>query len=107
MDAASADEKEVWEFLSAWSEVYGMECESSFLSSVSASIRGANSSARLPYSRSRDWQSYIGPELKPRAMDMRSIPAQTWNVSCSEGARQGRGYILSCGTLQMSIHGAQ
>lgn len=43
---ARADEKEVWEFLSAWSEVYGMECESSFLSSVSASIRGANSSAR-------------------------------------------------------------
>ena len=43
---AHPDEKEVWEFLSAWSEVYGMECESSFLSSVSASIRGANSSAR-------------------------------------------------------------
>jgi len=43
---ARAGEKEVWEFLSAWSEVYGMECESSFLSSVSASIRGANSSVR-------------------------------------------------------------
>lgn len=53
----------MWEFLSAWSEVYGMECESSFLSSVSASIRGANSSVRARGAPVRPHTHVPGPDL--------------------------------------------
>ncbi|CAL8462775.1 g2308 [Coccomyxa elongata] len=38
--------KEVWEFLSAWSELYGLSTEGGFLRSVSAKIQGANTSMR-------------------------------------------------------------
>ena len=38
--------KEVWEFLSAWSELYGLSSEGGFLRSVSAKIQGANTSMR-------------------------------------------------------------
>ncbi len=44
--------KEVWEFLSAWSELYGLSTEGGFLRSVSAKIQGANTSMRRCLDRS-------------------------------------------------------
>jgi len=38
--------REVWEFLSAWSELYGITADAGFLRSVSQKIQGANNSVR-------------------------------------------------------------
>lgn len=38
--------KEVWEFLSRWSELYGLTTDGGFLRSVSAKIQGANTTMR-------------------------------------------------------------
>ena len=45
--------REVWEFLSAWSELYGITADAGFLRSVSQKIQGANNSVR------RFGQTYI------------------------------------------------
>ena len=45
--------REVWEFLSAWSELYGITADAGFLRSVSQKIQGANNSVR------RYGQTYI------------------------------------------------
>ena len=37
---------EVWEFLSAWSEVYGLDCDESILGSINASLKDANVNMR-------------------------------------------------------------
>lgn len=42
----AAGTKELWAFLSAWSELYGLSLEGGFLSQVSAKIAGANTSMR-------------------------------------------------------------
>ena len=38
--------REVWEFLSAWSELYGITADAGFLRAVGAKIQGANNSVR-------------------------------------------------------------
>ena len=36
----------MWEFLSAWSEVYGLDCDHGIFSSINASLRDANVNMR-------------------------------------------------------------
>ena len=38
--------REVWEFLSAWSELYGITADAGFLRAVSQKFQGANHSVR-------------------------------------------------------------
>ena len=33
---------EVWEFLSAWSDVYGLDCDQSLLGTINATFKDAN-----------------------------------------------------------------
>ena len=42
----SAACREVWEFLSAWSELYGITADAGFLRAMSQKIQGANHSVR-------------------------------------------------------------
>lgn len=49
--------REVWEFLSAWSELYGITADAGFLRSVSAKIQGANNSVR------RHGQAFLIPPI--------------------------------------------
>lgn len=37
---------EVWEFLSAWSDVYGLDCDQSFLGTINATFKDANVNMR-------------------------------------------------------------
>jgi hypothetical protein len=37
---------EVWEFLSAWSDVYGLDCNQTLLGSINASLKDANVNMR-------------------------------------------------------------
>lgn len=36
----------MWEFLSAWSQLYGLDCDQTFLGSLNASFRDANVNMR-------------------------------------------------------------
>ena len=37
---------EVWEFLSAWSDLYGLDCDQSFLGTINATFKDANVNMR-------------------------------------------------------------
>lgn len=37
---------EIWEFLSAWSETYGLDCDESLIGSINASLKDANVNMR-------------------------------------------------------------
>lgn len=41
-----AGRMEVWEFLSAWSEMYGLDCDQSFLGTINATFKDANVNMR-------------------------------------------------------------